>query len=160
MLDWFLYFLHECWGSPKLRGVTQKELGEACEVTTTTVSRWETGGSSPDRRAASVVRKIKNGDVSFGKKCLWCGTLHGTDVESELCKRSQATLRAQIQAADDEKVTLKASGMLANIRGRAVSTGTDLMASYCGLAESEGIHLRNAEEIMREVFAPDDPEGA
>jgi transcriptional regulator with XRE-family HTH domain len=39
-------------------GITQAELAAKCGVTVTTVSRWETGKSSPDRRAQVILLQL------------------------------------------------------------------------------------------------------
>jgi DNA-binding transcriptional regulator YiaG len=39
-------------------GQTQAELATKCGVTVTTVSRWETGKSSPDRRAQVILLQL------------------------------------------------------------------------------------------------------
>ena len=39
-------------------GYAQAELATKCGVTVTTVSRWETGKSSPDRRAQVILLQL------------------------------------------------------------------------------------------------------
>ena len=136
-------------GLRRLHKLSQKELGEFCDVTTSTISRWETGNASPDRRSAVALMRIKTGELSLGSRCLWCGTLHGTEVETNFCRQAQEYLRAFIQKADDEKAQLKATGMWANIR-RWVQTMPGGL-TYSALAAVEGINLRNAEEILKEA---------
>ena len=134
----------------RLHRLSQRELGEFCDVSVSTVSRWETGNAAPDRRSAVALTRIKIGEIRLGARCLWCGTLHGTEVETNFCRQAQEYLRAFIQKADDEKAQLKASGMWANIRRRVLTLSGSI--TYKSLAVVEGIHLRNAEEILREAY--------
>jgi DNA-binding transcriptional regulator YiaG len=47
-------------------GYTQAELATKCGVTVTTVSRWETGKSSPDRRAQVILLQFAKSAHKIG----------------------------------------------------------------------------------------------
>ena len=64
----------------RLHRLSQRELGEFCDVSVSTVSRWETGNAAPDRRSAVALTRIKIGEIRLGARCLWCGTLHGRHI--------------------------------------------------------------------------------
>lgn len=138
--------------------MTQADLAAECGVTINTISRWEIGQNRPDKRSCGKLQELQSAGKNHIGKCLWCGSTHGTTVETEACARSRQEIQDFIRGADEEKSKLKGTGLWATIReGVAVTiaeeTNWHLARAYQALSERSQITTRNAEEIMRELFA-------
>jgi transcriptional regulator with XRE-family HTH domain len=139
------------------KGYSQSRLAEACGVTVTTVSRWETGLRSPDNRACRALDVIVGDRVAVQSGvCGWCGKSHGTDAEARECNKLLQEFREYVANAEAEKKSLKKSGQWNSLISLAeeISTECDwhLASTIDALTKRAAIYRRNAEEIVGEVF--------